>query len=79
MKGSDVARAALLAAMKLFLPDEKPFLGRLILQTTHTLLSASLKLCSSSARRSLGAIWICNLIVDCPMVGCRAHPGERDS
>lgn len=61
--------------MKLFLPDEKPFLGRLILQTTHTLLSASLKLCSSSARRSLGAVWCCNLIVDCPMVSSFGRSG----
>ena len=58
----------MLAAMKLYSPSEKATSCQLILQTTHTMLAASLKLCAIEHTQMQGVTWACFVIENTPMV-----------
>ena len=63
-----MAKEALLRAMKVFAPEERSPHHRVILESTHALLRASLDLCSIGGREMRGVTWACYIIENAPMV-----------
>lgn len=55
--------------MRIYRPTEKATSCQYILQSTHSLLAASLKLCESDRHQTDGVAWVCYIIQHAPMVG----------
>ncbi|WWD17654.1 hypothetical protein CI109_102095 [Kwoniella shandongensis] len=62
-----VSQEALIRALKVYSPSEKAASCQMILQTTHALLAASLKLCEYDRKAEEGVIWTCFIIEHTPM------------
>ncbi|CAD6575349.1 MAG: hypothetical protein TREMPRED_001360 [Tremellales sp. Tagirdzhanova-0007] len=63
-----VARESLLSAMRLYSPSEKATMCPLILQSTHAIFAASLKLCETMHTQMEGLDWVCFIIQHTPMM-----------
>ncbi|WWC66185.1 uncharacterized protein I206_100086 [Kwoniella pini CBS 10737] len=65
-----VSQEALIRALKIYSPTEKASSCQIILQTTHSLLAASLRLCEpgiKSGKEEEGVSWCCFIIQHTPM------------
>nr|XP_018267383.1 uncharacterized protein I303_01369 [Kwoniella dejecticola CBS 10117]OBR89541.1 hypothetical protein I303_01369 [Kwoniella dejecticola CBS 10117] len=65
-----VSQEALILALKIYSPTEKASSCQMILQSTHSLLAASLQLCEQdmrSGKEEQGVSWCCFLIEHTPM------------
>ncbi|OCF37694.1 hypothetical protein I316_00821 [Kwoniella heveanensis BCC8398] len=67
-KDKSVAQEALIRALKVYSPSEKASSCQMILQSTHSLLAASLSLCGKPNKEEEGVIWCCFIIEHTPML-----------
>ncbi|WVR06060.1 hypothetical protein IAU60_003088 [Kwoniella sp. DSM 27419] len=63
-----IAQEALSRALKIYIPSEKAASCQLILQSTHSLLAASLRLCEVRGKEQVGVTWCCFIIEHTPML-----------
>lgn len=63
-----VARESLLSAMWMYSPSEKTTSCQFILESTHDVFAASLKLCETKHAQLEGVAWVCFIIEHIPMV-----------
>ncbi|WVF70243.1 hypothetical protein IAT40_005032 [Kwoniella sp. CBS 6097] len=67
-KDKSVSQEALIRALKVYSPSEKASSCQMILQSTHSLLAASLRLCQEPNKEEEGVIWCCFIIEHTPML-----------